>query len=115
MDEITLDWSTAKVKDGTVTVELTEKPATQWVKHFDRTVKLLHRGNWSEVKLKNKVIRLGVVAAGTEGEVRHFLESLVLEANTTIEPDQHASSDNGSEEDRVMTERLRAFAEPAEE
>jgi hypothetical protein len=115
MDEITLDWSTAEVNDGTVTVELSGKPATKWVKHFDRTVQLLHRGNWSEVKLKNRKIRLGVVSAGSEDDVRHFLESLVLEANTTIEPDeQQVASDSGSREDQAMTERLRSFAEAAE-
>jgi len=116
MDEITLDWSTAEVKDGTVTVELSAKPPSDWAQHFDRTVELLHRGNWADVKLKNKKIRLGVVIAGSEDDVRHFLESVVLEANTTIEPDeQEAADDSASKEDQVMTERLRAFGEPAEE
>jgi hypothetical protein len=115
MDEITLDWSTAEVNDGTVTVELSGKPAARWAKHFDRTVQLLHRGNWSEVKLKNKQIRLGVVSAGTEDDVRHFLESLVLEANTTIEPEEQEAAGDGSKEDQAITERLRSFAAPAAE
>jgi hypothetical protein len=106
-----LDWSGAKVEEGTLTVPLTGQPDEGWVAHFESTVRLLHQGDW-KVKLKKHSIQLGRVEPGAEDRVRHFLESVVLEANGTLADatgDDH-DDDGPSGPDAEMTAGFRAFA-----
>jgi hypothetical protein len=121
MERTQLDWSTAEVHDGTLTVTLDGKPSKKWVTRFETTVHLLH-GSWEKVTLKKDEISVKTVTAGDEDRLRHFLESAVLQANGSLEPDEtdtdrdenvednddDASGQNGP--DVEMTERFRAFA-----
>jgi hypothetical protein len=122
MEQMQLDWSTAEVNDGTLTIALDGKPPKEWIARFNRTVHLLNQRSWEKVKLKKDAISVKTITAGDEDRLRHFLESVVLEANTVLAPDD---SDNDADDDAEdnddaastqdgpdveLTERFRAFA-----
>lgn len=120
-----LDWSSAEVRDGTLAVALDGERSDAWTASFERTATLLNHGNWSDVKLGKHKVRIEPVVAGEEERVRHFLESVVLQANTDAgfdaeagqeEPvaEQDEAREQGEDEvraDEQMTERFRSFAE----
>jgi hypothetical protein len=119
-----LDWSTATVKDAKLTVELEGKPPSGWKQGFASTVRLLGSGDWGEVTLKKQTVRVKDVVGGEEDRLRHFLDSVVDQANAShpSEPDESEDeADNASESedakgpDAEMTARFRAFAEPEPE
>ena len=121
--EFRLDWSSAEVSDGELVVALDDKPPKEWKDAFERTTRLLNRGTWDEVTLKKGRVSLRSIQPGEEDRVRHFLETVVLEANSVLAPrddaDPDAEADGPAQddaaensEDREMTERLRSFAAP---
>ena len=113
-----LDWSTATVKDAKLTVELEGKPPSGWKQGFSTTVRLLGNGEWGEVTIKKQTVRVKDVVDGEEDRLRHFLDSVVDQANAShpSEPDQpEDEADDASESedagpDAEMTARFRAFA-----
>jgi hypothetical protein len=102
-----IDWSSAEVRDGTLTVELTEKPQKDWLERLDAVVERLgHDG----VKFDEQRISVQGVQPGGEGDVRHLLESAVLQVNADLGPDEpEENGDEPSEGDRQMTQAFRAF------
>jgi hypothetical protein len=126
-DEVRVDWASAEVHDGKLVIALEGKPPKGWKEAFERTTHLLNHGTWEQVKLKKGEVRIEPVTPGDEDRVRHFLESVILEANSATgatgnadaEPDEDAEGDEekaqGSPEDDEMTERLRSFAKAESE
>lgn len=122
MEQTQLDWSTAKVHDGTLTVALDRKPPKEWTARFKATVGLLNHGSWEEVELKKGEISVKTITEGDEERLRHLLESALLEANGGFAADDPDTDDDEDEEenddaesgkdgpDVEMTERFRAFA-----
>jgi hypothetical protein len=121
MEHPQLDWSTAEVNDGTLTVTLGGKPPKEWTARFKTTVGLLNHGSWEKVELKKGKISVKTITEGDEERVRHFLESAVLEANGVLaaeesdtdddadgDDDDAAAKENGP--DNEMTKRFRGFA-----
>lgn len=120
MEAPTLSWSTAEVRDGTLTVEIDGDRPKGWKATFHQTVRLLDGGGWGEVSLKRGTVRVTEVAEGTEDELRHFLEGAVQQANATHvepeddtedqgdEPDEEHEED-GDDTDARMTSRFRDF------
>jgi hypothetical protein len=122
MEMPTLDWNSAQVRDGKLTVEVTGERPKGWKATFDRTVKLLGGGDWEAVKLKSGKVRVTGLQEGSEESLRHFLEGVVQQANATLEPDDaHGAGDDGDENepetgnrddpDERMTDRFRDFAQ----
>lgn len=117
MEQTQLDWSTAEVHDGTLTVTLDGKPPKEWRARFKTTVRLLDHGSW-KVELKKGEISVKTITVGDEDRVRHFLESAVLEANGALAPDESDTDGEDNDDaasrqdgpDTEMTERFRAFA-----
>ena len=103
-----IDWSSAEVEDGTLTVRLSEKRDDTWRERVSAVVERLgHDG----VKVGKDDIRVQGVQPGGEGDIRHLLESAVLQANTDLgSDDDESESDEKSETDRKMTQAFRAFA-----
>ncbi len=123
MGNLQLDWSTAEVSGGKLSVSLSDKPDGEWAAVFERTALLLDRGTWPEIKLKKGTITVKDLEEGSEEKLRFFLESVVQEANAEQEPDEadedasEEETESGAEEadqesdpDREMTDRFRAFA-----
>lgn len=82
------------------------------------------RGDWGEIKIKKGRLRVQQVTEGSENRLRHFLESVVLQANTTTgatEPESDeddgdaAETDERDGPDAELTERFRAFGAEAED
>ncbi len=78
---------------------------------------LLAQGNgkWGEVTLTKQAVTVAAVSEGSEGELRHFLESVVLQVNSELElePDPGEAlpeADPRKAADQRLTERFRAFA-----
>jgi hypothetical protein len=119
----TIDWASAEVHDGDVTVELNGRSSKAWRERFDTVLRLLgpSGGGWGEVKLTKGSIRVKSLQPEAEGDLRHFLESLVVQVNAELPAEQDdgnddhdagaESLDRGAILDAEMTATLRSFAE----
>jgi hypothetical protein len=126
MSNVKLAWASAEVEDGTLIVGLEGEVPKDWKRSFERTVALLGDGEWGEVQLKKSAVRVKDVAPGSEEKLRHHLESVVTQANATLERTQSESeseSEENSETDEAgegdgpdaeMTAQFRAFGESEE-
>jgi hypothetical protein len=121
MAEPQVDWSTAEVHDSKLSVSLAGEPPRGWRETFERTAALLGANDWSSVKLKKRGIEVTGLTLGSEEKLRHYLESVVQEANAAHAPeeddqgdDDERSGDHDEEgaasPDAEMTERFRSFA-----
>lgn len=120
MSEPRIDWTTAEVRDGRLSVNLEGDLPSGWKKSFETVAHLLEHGDVSTVKLKKHTITIEA-RAGEEEKVRHFLESVVLQANADHRPPEEDESDEDDEEpvevrlsgdqqpDAEMADRFRAF------
>lgn len=126
MTDLHLDWSTAEVRGGKLNVPLDDKPTREWSASFEKTERLLGRGDW-KVKLKKREVVVSEVEPGSEERLRFFLESLVQEANAEVADDEdderddaageaedEAGSDDENDPDAEMTDRFRSFAGASE-
>ena len=113
-----IDWSAAEVEDSVLTVPLRGEPSKAWTDRVAEVVERLERGGggWDAVKVGRKAIEVGGVQAGAEGDLRHFLEGAVMQANADFAPEPASEDGDGggggaSEADGEMTGAFRAFAE----
>jgi hypothetical protein len=98
MSDVKLNWSTAKVDDSKLTVDLDGELPSGWKDSFDAVARLLaSSADWGEVSLKKKSLGVADVSEGSEERLRHFLESVVEQANADHQPDD--SERDGSAED----------------
>jgi hypothetical protein len=127
MSDVTLNWSTAKVEDSRLTVDLDGELPSGWKDSFDAVARLLaSSAEWGEVSLKGKKsVRVADVSDGSEERLRHFLESVVAQANADHTPDDsdrdedaEDEEDEGGDDDRdaaspddEMSERFRSFSD----
>jgi hypothetical protein len=127
MSEPTLDWSTAEVKESTLTVQVDGDLPDGWADTFNTTVKLLGGGSWGEIKVEEQKAEVSGLTPGTEEKLKHFLESVVQQANATHssedeeegqdeddsgeDDDGDEDSDEESDSDKEMAEQFRSFAE----
>jgi hypothetical protein len=127
MSDVTLNWSTAKVEDSKLTVDLDGELPSGWKDSFDAVARLLaSSAEWGEVSLKGKKsVRVADVSDGSEERLRHFLESVVAQANADHTPDDsdrdedaEDEADEGGDDDRdaaspddEMSERFRSFSD----
>jgi hypothetical protein len=120
---ISLDWSSARVRDGVLSVELRGERPKGWNKTFAATAATLGGGDWDQVEVKQDRVSVTGVSPGVEDKLRHFLEGTVQQANADHSPseddegaqqeiradeDEQASGDNS---DSDLTARFRAFAD----
>ena len=125
MSEAKLNWSTAKVKKSKLTVDLDGELPSGWKDSFDAVARLLAGpADWGEVSLnRKKTVSVADVSEGSEERLRHFLESVVEQANADHRPDDpqreqsDEDDDDGEDEsdesgpDAEMSERFRSFAD----
>jgi len=115
-----IDWTTAAVRGGRLTVEIAGDPGREWSARVRELAERLDRpgSDWGEIAVKKTRLRVKDVAEGAEADLRHLLESAVLQANAEFAPDdedEDDGDDEGSEQDRAMTAAFRAFAEPGDD
>lgn len=113
-----IEWASARFEGGTLTVELSGKSSKEWKSRFATVISLLdpRHSDWGEVKLSKGRIRVAGVRQGTESELRHFLESVVFQANSDVAAeatsetsDPDADGDPASALDEQMTATFRSF------
>lgn len=114
-------WGTAEIEEGTLTVALTGASSKRWKQRFESVLALLEtsHSHWGEVRITRKGIQVAEVGQGTETELRHFLESIVLQVNSELPPPQRptqgaedeAHVDEAAHVDRQMTVAFRGFAD----
>jgi hypothetical protein len=128
MSDVKLNWSTAKVEDSKLIVDLEGELPSGWKDSFDAVARLLsNSAGWGEVSLKGKKsVRVADVSEGSEERLRHFLESVVEQANADHRPDESENDDDGDSgsdaderddddaadergPDAEMSERFRSF------
>jgi hypothetical protein len=120
MTDVELNWASAEVEGGKLTVELEGKISSGWKQSFEKTVRLLAGGDWGKVQVKKQAVRVGDVTAGSEDKLRHHLEGLVEQANASVRPRESDSEDGAAGKsgrdsaDARMTESFRAFAQDPE-
>jgi hypothetical protein len=121
---VTLNWASAEVKDGKLVVALEGDVPSGWKQSFERTVTLLRGGEWGKVQVRKDAVSVSEVGSGTEEKLKHFLESVVEQANADHAPDEEDedSEDESSDKDESadadddgpdaeMTERFRSFGD----
>jgi hypothetical protein len=110
-----LDWASASVKDGELSVDVAGTPNAEWTRGLESIVERLYRpgSGWGEVKIAKATLRVASVSPGSETDLRHFLDSAVLQVNTNFAPDEEGEADDdegGSPDDREMTDVFRSFS-----
>ena len=113
MTDIHIDWSSADVQEGRLTVAFGEKPEKEWVERLAQVVDRLARAGsgWSAIEVGMRKLHVDGVEAGAEQDLRHFLESAVLQANADQRSGDEPSGASRSEEDQARTDAFRAFAQ----
>ena len=111
-----IDWSSAEVADGKLTVALKGEPSKDWAERVEAIADRLQPSSRWKIEADAKQIAVGGVAPGAESDVRHFLESVLAQANADFAPDEDEDSGEGpSGEDAEMTEAFRSFADESDE
>jgi hypothetical protein len=115
-----IDWGTAEIEEGTLAFELAGASSKAWKQRFESVLALLETSHsrWGEVSITRKGIRVAGVGQGVETELRHFLESIVMQVNSELpqpeestEAAEEAHVDEGARVDQQMTTAFRAFAD----
>jgi len=117
---VEIDWSSAAVHGGDVTVDLAGKASKPWLERFEAVRALLGEssGAWDDVKLVKRTIHVHGLEPGAEPDLRHFLESIVVQVNAELSGDEAGEAGARHPGARValadaeMTATLRSFAEP---
>jgi hypothetical protein len=113
-DDPGIDWSSASVDDGRLTVAFGGRQSSEWIERVQDVLERLGRPSrrWGAIEVGKKRLRVDAVTPGAEADLRHFLESAVLQATADVPVEDEDDSDGErSDADQQMTETFRSFAE----
>ena len=107
-----IDWSSAAVDDGRLTVAVDGRHSAAWSERLEEVLERLGRGGspWGEIDVGKKKLKVDGVQPGSEADLRHFLETAVLQANADAPPKERKDSER-SDADQAMTDVFRSFAD----
>jgi hypothetical protein len=110
--QATIDWASAEVKGGDLTVTLEGEPNAAWGERVQAIVERLDRPGsaWGAVKVGKAKVQVAAIAAGAEEDLRHVLDGAVQQANADFAPEAEDDGGEASEADAAMTETFRSFA-----
>jgi hypothetical protein len=117
-DSPRIDWETAEVHDAELRVELAGELPKGWRKRFAAVFERLADADeerWGKLDVTKRRIVVPALTDGCEGDLRHQLESALLQANADLgaaadEGSELADEDPERERDEHMTETFRGFA-----
>jgi len=117
VDETQIDWAQATVDGGQLTAPLAGDPTKEWAERVAQVIERLQSGGsgWGAIKVTKKKITVADVTAGAEQDLRHLLESAVMQANADFAAPEEDAEDDPSDEDQQMTDAFREFAPPPED
>jgi hypothetical protein len=113
-----IDWASAEVSDGELTVGIVGDVPKGWVSRLKALLERLGQTGaerWGQIKVSKGRIAVGELEEGAEPDLRHLLESAILQANADLAPDDEGDEAAGQESperarDGRMTSAFRAFA-----
>lgn len=110
-DEATLDWSTATVAGGRLTVPVAGEVPRGWATRVRDVLERLEKtsAGWGRIKVTRKEIRVDAVTEDAADDLHHLLESAVLQASASLRDPEEA--ERRSEEDERLTAAYRALAD----
>ena len=75
-------------------------------------IERLHSGgsHWGAIKVTKKKVTVADVTAGAEHDLRHLLESAVMQANADFAAPEEDTEHERSDQDQQMTDAFREFA-----
>ncbi len=112
-----IDWGSATIEDATLSVRLTGEASKQWRESFDAVLALLGRNHsqWGEITLRKNEVKVREVQQDAPPDLRHFLESIVQQVNSDLEPEEdepgQTHDDPRQTADRELAATFREFAE----
>jgi hypothetical protein len=112
--QASIDWASAEVRGGDLTVALAGEANAEWAKRVQAIVERLDRpgSGWGATKVTKAKVTVEAVSAGAEDDLRHLLDGAVQQANADYAPEvQDDAGDGPSEEDSAMTDAFRSFAD----
>jgi hypothetical protein len=121
-----IDWASAEVRERALKVALAGEAPKELRKRVDGLLALIEPkgGEWGKVEVRRDSIAVGEVQPGAEADLRHLLESVVMQINSDVGRGLDAEQDGGGSEgtgedpqqsaDREMGERFRGFADRQE-
>jgi hypothetical protein len=115
MADVAIDWASADVTDGRLTVAYTETASKDWTERLQAVrERLAPRGSgWGSIEVEKK-LHIDAVQPGAEADLRHLLASAFLQANAGTDDDEStddAPTSSRSESDQALTDAFRAFIE----
>ena len=107
-----IDWTTAEVHDGNLTVDVDGKAKKDWARRFRAVVGRLDRAGheWGEISIAKETITVTEVEPGSENDLRHLLEATVQQVNADLDESPAAAPAPDDGADEQMTEAFRDFA-----
>lgn len=111
-----IDWTSAEVSDGELTVAFVGEVPKGWVARLKALLERLGQTGseqWGQIKVSKGKIAVEDLREGSEPDLRHLLESAVLQANADLAPHEEDPVSEESPErarDGRMTAAFRAFA-----
>jgi hypothetical protein len=112
-----LSWEQAEVHDRELHVALTAQAPRGWAGRFRELLARLgqdgeHR--WGRISVSRREVKVADVEEAGAGDLRHLLESVLLQVNTDFAPDegdgQAGEASPEGERDARLTEAFRGFA-----
>jgi hypothetical protein len=115
---VEIDWATASVKDARLSVALSGDAPKGFGGQLEHVIARLATSGrrWGEVSAGKRKLHVDDVERGAEDDLRHFLESALLQANAAVGADADADGSESSDAgepgpDEQMATAFRAFAE----
>ena len=112
--QASIDWASAEVRGGKLTVELAGEANAEWAERVQAVLDRLDRASsgWGATKVTKSKVQVEAVSAGAEEDLRLLLDGAVQQANADFAPeDADDAGDGASEADAAMTEAFRAFGD----
>ena len=103
-----IDWATAVVEGRALTVELTGESSRQFASHLQHVLSRLETRGVGAIKVTKRRIKVAEVEPDGADDLRHLLESAVVQANADLIPPV-AETHNDVVEDDVDTTLTAAF------
>jgi hypothetical protein len=111
--QASIDWASAEVRGGDLSVEVAGEPNAEWAARVQAIVERLDRPGraWGAIEIAETKVTVAAVSAGAEEDLRLLLDGAVQQANADFAPEDDDAGDGPSEADSAMTEAFRSFAD----
>ncbi len=107
-----IDWRTAVVKGGTLSVELTGEPSRPWAERMEAVLARLEPRRAAAIKVAKRRIKVDAVTEDSALELRHLLESAAQQANADLVSAPESDDPEAASGDGQLTQMFQEFGPP---